>query len=69
MEQEDAQSFEVDEEITLMNWGNAIVRKINHSIIPFSKTVTGLELELHLQGDVKSTKKKVTWLKLINKKS
>jgi len=26
------------------------------------KTVTGLELELHLQGDVKTTKKKVTWL-------
>jgi hypothetical protein len=26
------------------------------------KTVTGLELELHLQGDVKKTSKKVTWL-------
>ncbi|KZM28656.1 ATP binding [Ascochyta rabiei] len=66
MEQADAQSFAQNEEITLMNWGNAIVRKISHSINPLSKngfkTVTGLELELHLQGDVKKTSKKVTWL-------
>jgi glutamyl-tRNA synthetase len=68
MEQADAQSFAQDEEITLMNWGNAIVRKISHSINPLEmakhglKTVTGLELELHLQGDVKKTSKKVTWL-------
>ncbi|KAJ4988620.1 glutamyl-tRNA synthetase [Stagonosporopsis vannaccii] len=66
MEQADAQSFAQDEEITLMNWGNAIVRKISHSLNPLStsgfKTVTGLELELHLQGDVKKTSKKVTWL-------
>ena len=64
MEQADAASFEQEEEITLMNWGNAIVRKINHSMMGLSKTVTGLELELHLQGDVKKTKKKVTWLSL-----
>lgn len=67
LEQADAQSFSQDEEITLMNWGNAIVRKISHSINPLSspsglKTVTGMELELHLQGDVKKTSKKVTWL-------
>jgi glutamyl-tRNA synthetase len=67
MEQADAASFAQDEEITLMNWGNAIVRKISHSINPLAnpsgmKTVTGLELELHLQGDVKKTSKKVTWL-------
>ncbi|KAH6638841.1 tRNA synthetases class I, catalytic domain-containing protein [Boeremia exigua] len=66
MEQADAQSFAQDEEITLMNWGNAIVRSITHSINPLSssglKTVTALELELHLQGDVKKTSKKVTWL-------
>jgi glutamyl-tRNA synthetase len=67
IEQADAAFFEQDEEITLMNWGNAIVRKVSHSINPLAqpsglKTVTGLELELHLQGDVKTTKKKVTWL-------
>ena len=66
IEQEDAQSFAKDEEITLMNWGNAIVRSISHSINPLSssgfKTVTALELELHLQGDVKKTSKKVHWL-------
>ncbi|KAK8187046.1 glutamyl-tRNA synthetase [Phyllosticta capitalensis] len=68
LDQEDAQSFAQDEEITLMNWGNAIVRKISHSINPVNllksgKTpITGLELELHLQGDVKKTAKKVTWL-------
>jgi glutamyl-tRNA synthetase len=63
VDQADAASFDQDEEITLMNWGNAIVRKISHSINPLhSKLVTGIELELHLQGDVKKTKKKITWL-------
>lgn len=31
-------------------------------MLGLSKTVSALELELHLQGDVKKTKKKVTWL-------
>ena len=63
IEQEDAQSFAQDEEITLMNWGNAIVRSISHSFNPLtSTTVTALELDLNLTGDVKTTAKKVTWL-------
>lgn len=64
LEQEDAESFEQDEEITLMNWGNAIVRNISRSLLqnPLNRQVTSVELELHLQGDVKKTKKKVTWL-------
>lgn len=63
IEQSDAKSFKEDEEITLMNWGNAIVRNISHSMNPLNRsTVTGLELELHLQGDFKTTKQKVTWL-------
>lgn len=59
LEQADAKSFKVDEEITLMNWGNAFVRKIDTD--PSGK-VTGLDLELNLKGDVKKTEKKVTWL-------
>ncbi|KAK4621471.1 putative glutamate--tRNA ligase, cytoplasmic [Fulvia fulva] len=69
LDQEDARSFEEGEEITLMNWGNAIVRKKKHGLNPLNlvkseedKSVTELELELHLQGDVKKTSKKVTWL-------
>ena len=69
LDQLDAQSFEDNEEITLMNWGNAIVRKKTYSLNPLQllksadeKTITGLELELHLQGDVRKTAKKVTWL-------
>lgn len=70
LDQEDAQSFAEDEEITLMNWGNAVVRKKHYSLLntlnplksEADKTVTELELELHLQGDVKKTSKKVTWL-------
>ncbi|TVY58977.1 putative glutamate--tRNA ligase, cytoplasmic [Lachnellula cervina] len=56
-DQEDAKLFKQDEEITLMSWGNAYVRKIVGS-----DPVTALELELHLEGDVKKTEKKVTWL-------
>lgn len=62
IDQADAQAFEQDEEITLMNWGNAFVRKISQSLNPLNHHVTNLELELHLQGDVKSTKQKITWL-------
>lgn len=68
LDQADAQSFAQDEEITLMNWGNAIVRNISHSLNPIgllpgqTQKVTSLELELHLQGDVQKTAKKVTWL-------
>ncbi|KAJ5908583.1 hypothetical protein N7495_001265 [Penicillium taxi] len=60
LEQEDVKLFKQDEEITLMNWGNAIVRKISTDAA--TGTITGLELELHMAGDVKKTEKKVTWL-------
>ncbi|KAI9707612.1 MAG: hypothetical protein M1836_000573 [Candelina mexicana] len=62
IDQEDAKTFKQDEEITLMNWGNALVRKISGSLNPMNSNITGLELELHLQGDVKKTEKKITWL-------
>ncbi|CDM29680.1 hypothetical protein DTO013E5_6065 [Penicillium roqueforti] len=60
LEQEDVKLFKPDEEITLMNWGNAIVRKITTN--PETGIITDLELELHMAGDVKKTEKKVTWL-------
>ncbi|OJJ48501.1 hypothetical protein ASPZODRAFT_140791 [Penicilliopsis zonata CBS 506.65] len=60
IEQEDAKLFKQDEEITLMNWGNVIVRKIETDAA--TGAVTGLDFDLHLEGDVKKTEKKVTWL-------
>lgn len=71
-EQEDARTFGQDEEITLMNWGNAIVRKIEYESTDGKADVADgvqalgnvkyMELDLHLEGDFKTTKKKVTWL-------
>ncbi|QRW15084.1 glutamyl-tRNA synthetase [Ceratobasidium sp. AG-Ba] len=55
MEKKDADSYEDNEEITLMDWGNAILK---------SRSAGALELDLHLEGDFKKTKKKITWLAL-----
>lgn len=60
LEQSDAKTFDLDEEITLMNWGNAFVRQILTD--GSTGKITDLNLELHVAGDVKKTKKKVTWL-------
>ncbi|KAI9802380.1 MAG: hypothetical protein M1833_001886 [Piccolia ochrophora] len=65
LDQVDAKSFKQDEEITLMNWGNAFVRKISTSSSGSGGSgdeLVGLELELHVDGDVRKTEKKVTWL-------
>lgn len=59
VDQADAQSFAIDEEITLMDWGNAIVRKIEKSA---TGVVESIVMELHLAGDFKKTEKKITWL-------
>jgi len=59
VEQEDALSFEDQEEITLMDWGNAIVRSKTTSP---SGQIIAIEMDLHLQGDFRKTKKKITWL-------
>ncbi|KAK0497034.1 glutamate-tRNA ligase [Armillaria luteobubalina] len=59
VDQEDAQSFEDQEEVTLMDWGNAIVRSKTTNA---SGLVTSIEMDLHLDGDFKKTKKKITWL-------
>jgi glutamyl/glutaminyl-tRNA synthetase len=55
----DAASISQGEEITLMDWGNAIVREIKKDS---NNKIVGLIGELHLEGSVKSTKLKLTWL-------
>jgi len=59
VEQDDALSFEDQEEITLMDWGNAIVRT---KVVDSAGKVTAIEMDLHLDGDFRKTKKKITWL-------
>lgn len=59
LEQADAKSFGQDEEVTLMNWGNAYLRSITKD--QSGDNVIGIDLELNLDGDVKKTKK-VSWL-------
>ncbi|KAG2213910.1 hypothetical protein INT47_001179 [Mucor saturninus] len=59
LDQEDAKSLEEGEEVTLMDWGNVFVRKI---VKDAQGEVTSIDLELHLAGDFKKTKKKLTWL-------
>ncbi|KAL6301820.1 glutamate-tRNA ligase [Sparassis latifolia] len=59
VEQEDALSFDDQEEITLMDWGNAFVRS---KTVNSAGIITAIEMELHLSGDFRKTKKKITWL-------
>lgn len=57
MDQADAKLFKKDEEITMMQWGNGIVRAI-----AAQEPLDQITIELNLKGDVRSTEKKVTWL-------
>ncbi|KAF5380883.1 hypothetical protein D9615_004122 [Tricholomella constricta] len=59
VEEDDAKSFEDQEEITLMDWGNAIVRS---KTIDATGQVVAIEMDLNLEGDFRKTKKKITWL-------
>ncbi|XP_006644043.1 glutamate--tRNA ligase, cytoplasmic-like [Oryza brachyantha] len=58
LERTDASVISIGEEVTLMDWGNAIIKEI--------KTENGIITELlgvlHLEGSVKMTKLKLTWL-------
>nr|GMC91021.1 glutamate--tRNA ligase, cytoplasmic-like [Ipomoea batatas] len=55
----DAELISVDEEVTLMDWGNAIVKSIEKDEQGNVVNLTGV---LHLEGSVKTTKLKLTWL-------
>ncbi len=46
-------------QITLMDWGNAIVRS---KTVDASGKITKIEMDLNLAGDFRKTKKKITWL-------
>ncbi|KFG77478.1 glutamyl-tRNA synthetase [Metarhizium anisopliae] len=59
IEPADAAAVRQGEEITLMSWGNALVRQVTRSD---DQAVTGLQLELHLDGDASKTDRKVHWL-------
>ncbi|KAF9013924.1 glutamate-tRNA ligase [Cyathus striatus] len=59
IEQDDAASFDDREEVTLMDWGNAIVKS---KTVDASGVVTAIEMDLNLEGDFRKTKKKITWL-------
>ncbi|TPX41845.1 glutamate---tRNA ligase [Synchytrium endobioticum] len=63
LEQVDAELMETGEEVTLMDWGNAVVTAIAHK--PDKKTIDSICLKLHLEGDFKKTKKKLTWLSTV----
>ncbi|RWR94971.1 glutamate--tRNA ligase, cytoplasmic [Cinnamomum micranthum f. kanehirae] len=55
----DAASVSVGEEITLMDWGNSIIKEIKKDQ---DGNITHLMGALHLEGSVKTTKLKITWL-------
>ncbi|KAM0951971.1 putative glutamate--tRNA ligase [Dioscorea sansibarensis] len=54
----DASLISEGEEVTLMDWGNAIVKEVKKE----NGIVTQLLGVLHLEGSVKTTKLKLTWL-------
>ena len=60
----DAELLEEGVEVTLMDWGNCIIKKIFKDG-PSGATVS-MEAELNLKGCVKSTKMKLTWLPNMN---
>ncbi len=60
LDAEDVALLKEGEEVTLMDWGNAFIKNItcaNGSALPTDATI-----ELHLEGDVKKTKSKLTWV-------
>ncbi|KAJ9062224.1 glutamate--tRNA ligase [Entomophthora muscae] len=59
LEHEDAKDLSAGEEVTLMDWGNAIVEEVKAGE---DGSVESITMKLHLEGDFKKTKKKLTWL-------
>jgi len=59
LENKDAATVKVNEEITLMDWGNVIIDSIEKNESNDAVKMVG---HLHLEGSVKDTEKKLTWL-------
>jgi len=59
LEPEDVKDIDANEEVTLINWGNAIVQKVHRNQ---DNSIAFLEGKTNLKGNVKTTKKKLTWL-------
>lgn len=60
LEFEDAKDLVEGEEVTFMDWGNVIVKKVMWC--PDKSSIDSIDISLHLEGDFKKTKKKLTWL-------
>jgi glutamyl-tRNA synthetase len=58
LDQEDAKELVEQEEVTLMDWGNAIV----HDIKREGDVVVSISAKLNLSGDFKTTKRKIHWV-------
>lgn len=59
----DLENVQENEEITLMDWGNAIITKI----VKENNVIKSLNGKLFLAGDVKKTKLKANWLAVCDK--
>ena len=59
IDQADALDVNEGEEVTLMDWGNAIFTSITRG---GDGTITAISARLHLEGDFKKTRLKLTWL-------
>ncbi|KAG8346281.1 putative glutamyl-tRNA synthetase [Trypanosoma vivax] len=57
---EDVVLLKDGDEVTLMDWGNAYIKNIRSS--RESDLITDADIALHLEGDVKKTKYKLTWV-------
>ena len=62
LDAEDVLLLKPDEEVTLMDWGNAFVKNV---VVEGGYPVKA-ELQLNPQGDVKKTKYKLTWVPNVN---
>ena len=59
LDQADARDVAEGEEVTLMDWGNAVVTSVERGA---DGAVAAVGARLHLEGDVKKTRLKLTWL-------